>query len=176
MRFTQTEIPGVVVLDLERREDDRGFFARVWCERELTAAGLSTRIAQINVGFSRRRGTLRGLHYQAAPHREVKIVRCTRGAVWDVAVDLRPDSPTHRKWVGVELDAARHRMLYVPEGCAHGYQTLIDDAEICYTTSEFYAAGAAEGVRYDDPAFGIDWRLEVTALSDADRAWPLYGG
>jgi len=170
----ETELAGAYVLEVERREDDRGFFARVWCADELAAAGLDPRISQINVGFNLRRGTLRGLHFQRAPHAEVKLVRCTAGAVYDVIVDLRPESPTHRRWVGVELTAENHRQLYVPAGFAHGYQTLTDSAEISYLTSVPYAPESATGVRFDDPAFGIGWPEPVTVISDADRAWPDY--
>jgi dTDP-4-dehydrorhamnose 3,5-epimerase len=170
----ETELAGACVLEVERREDERGFFARVWCAEELATAGLDTRISQINVGFNLRRGTLRGLHFQRAPHAEVKLVRCTAGAVYDVIVDLRPESPTHRRWIGAELSAENHRQLYVPAGFAHGYQTLTDSAEISYLTSVPYAPESATGVRFDDPAFGIDWPEPVTVVSDADRSWPDY--
>jgi dTDP-4-dehydrorhamnose 3,5-epimerase len=170
----ETRLAGAFILDVERREDERGFFARAWCAEELAAAGLDPRISQINVGFNLRRGTLRGLHFQRAPHAEVKLVRCTAGAVYDVIVDLRPDSPTHRRWVAVELTAENHRQLYVPAGFAHGYQTLTDSAEICYQASVPYAPESATGVKFDDPAFGITWPEPVTVISDADRAWPDY--
>ena len=172
--FTDTELPGAYVIELDRREDARGFFARLWCEREFAAHGLNSRVAQINVGRSTKRGTIRGLHYQLAPSQEAKTVRCTQGAMYDAIVDLRPDSPTYRRWFGLELTADNHRMLYVPEGCAQGYQTLVDDTEMCYQTSQFYAPESARGVRYDDPAFGIRWPLAVTSISDADRSWPDY--
>jgi dTDP-4-dehydrorhamnose 3,5-epimerase len=170
----ETALAGAFVLDVDGREDERGFFARVWCADELAAAGLDARISQINVGFNLRRGTLRGLHFQRAPHAEVKVVRCTAGRVYDVIVDLRPESPTHRRWVGVELTADNHRQLYVPAGFAHGYQTLTDAAEISYLTSVPYAPESATGVRFDDPAFGISWPEPVTVISDADRNWPDY--
>ncbi len=170
----ETELAGAYVLEVERRDDERGFFARVWCAAELGAAGLDARVSQINVGFNHRRGTLRGLHFQRAPHAEVKIVRCTAGAVYDVIVDLRPESPTHRRWIGVELTDENHRQLYVPAGFAHGYQTLTDSAEISYLTSVPYAPESATGVRFDDPAFGIGWPEPVTVISDADRSWPDY--
>jgi dTDP-4-dehydrorhamnose 3,5-epimerase len=170
----ETGLAGAYVLEVERREDERGFFARVWCAEELAAAGLDTRISQINVGFNLRRGTLRGLHFQRAPHAEVKLVRCTAGAVYDVIVDLRPESRTHRRWIGVELSAENHRQLYVPAGVAHGYQTLTDSAEISYLTSVPYAPESATGVRFDDPAFRVSWPEPVTVVSDADRAWPDY--
>ena len=170
----QTKIRGAYLIEPERREDDRGFFARVWCRREMDEHGLHRRMAQVNVGFTVRRGGLRGLHYQVPPREEVKLVRCTMGALFDVAVDLRPDSPSYTQWVGVELTAQNLRMLYVPEGCAHGYQTLVDDTEMCYQTSEFYAPELARGIRYDDPAFRIRWPLPVTSISLADRSWPDY--
>lgn len=174
MKFTPTALPGVVLIDVERRSDERGFFGRVWCEREMAAQGLSTRIAQVNTAVSLRAGTLRGLHYQLTPHAEVKIMRCQRGAVYDVIVDLRPDSPTHRQSVGVNLTADNATMLYAPEGCAHGYLTLCDDTELSYTTSAAFAPDAARGVRYDDPVFAIHWPGEIRVLSDQDRQWPDY--
>lgn len=175
MIFTPTALPGAFVLEPERREDHRGFFARVWCHRELEEHGLPSRVVQVNVGFTLRRGGLRGLHFQLAPKQEVKVVRCTMGALYDVIVDLRVDSPTYRQWLGVELTAQSRRMLYVPAGYAHGYQTLTDNTEMYYQTSEDYTPELARGVRYDDPAFGIAWPLPVTSISDADRSWPDFG-
>jgi dTDP-4-dehydrorhamnose 3,5-epimerase len=172
MRFLETPISGAWVLEPERRLDERGYFARGFCQREFAAHGLNTKIAQGNTGFSRRAGTLRGIHYQVAPHLESKLVRCTGGAVYDVVVDLRPESPTFGGWFAVELSAENGKQLYIPEGCGHGYQTLTDNAEIYYQASEFYAPESARGVRYDDPAFGIRWPLEVTSISEADRSWP----
>jgi dTDP-4-dehydrorhamnose 3,5-epimerase len=174
MIFTPTELEAAFILDVEPREDDRGFFARVFCVDELAAHGLATEFVQANAGVSTRAGTLRGMHFQRAPHAEAKLVRCTAGAVYDVAVDLRPGSPTRGRWVGVELTAANHRQLYVPEGFAHGYQTLADDTELVYATTHPYAPEAATGVRFDDPAFGIAWPLPVTSISDADTSWPDY--
>lgn len=176
MKFTETSIAGVWLIDLEPRADERGYFARTWCEQEFAAHGLSTRIAQANTGVSPRRGTLRGIHYQEAPHAEVKVVRCTRGAVHDVVVDLRPESPTHRRWLGVALSARNGRTLYAPAGCAHGYLTLEDDTELLYMTSDFYAPAAARGVRYDDPAFDITWPGNIELVSAQDRSWPDYAG
>jgi dTDP-4-dehydrorhamnose 3,5-epimerase len=170
----ETRLGGAHLLDVETREDPRGFFARLWCGEELALRGLDARISQVNVGFNLRRGTVRGLHFQRVPHAEVKLVRCTAGAVYDVIVDLRPESPTHRQWIGVELGAENHRQLYIPEGVAHGYQTLTDAAEVCYQTSMPYAPESATGVRFDDPAFGISWPEPVTVVSDADRSWPDY--
>jgi dTDP-4-dehydrorhamnose 3,5-epimerase len=174
VKFTPTSLEGAFVIDLERREDERGYFARSWCAQELAARGLSAHISQINTGFSPKAGTLRGLHYQTAPHAEVKIVRCTRGAVYDVIVDLRPQSATFCKWFGIELDAVGARALYVPEGFAHGYQTLTEDCDVSYTTTQPYAPKHATGVRYDDPRFGIRWPREVMLVSAADRGWPNF--
>jgi dTDP-4-dehydrorhamnose 3,5-epimerase len=173
--FTESTIRGAYVVDIDRIEDDRGFFARAWCRREFEAAGLNPDLVQINLARSHTRGTLRGMHYQDAPHSEAKLARCTRGAVYDVIVDLRPDSSTFRRWLGVELTDENHRMLYVPEGVAHGYQTLTDDAELCYQTSREYAPESAGGVRYDDPAFTIEWPIPVSVISEADRTWPDFG-
>jgi dTDP-4-dehydrorhamnose 3,5-epimerase len=174
MIFTQTGLPGAYSIDIERREDARGFFARSWCAQEFEAHALNPRMVQSNIGFSIKKGTLRGMHYQIAPDAEAKLVRCTAGAIYDVIVDLRPDSATHKQWVGLELSADNHRMLYVPEGFAHGYQTLVDNTEIYYQTSQFYAPASARGVRYDDPVFGIAWPLQVAVISDADAGWPDY--
>jgi len=171
MKIVETPVGGAFVLEIDRREDPRGFFARTWCRREFEELGLDPALVQINVGFNLRAGTLRGMHFQRTPFEETKVVRCTRGAVYDVAVDLRPGSPTFRRWAAAELTADNHRMLYVPRGCAHGYQTLVDDTELCYQTSQAYAPEHASGVRFDDRAFAIDWPLAVTVLSDADRRW-----
>jgi dTDP-4-dehydrorhamnose 3,5-epimerase len=176
MRFTETKVQGSRIIDLERREDHRGFFARSFCENEFRAQHLNPGIVQINVGYMAKRAGVRGMHYQVAPHEEAKTVRCTKGVVFDVVVDLRPDSPTYKQWAGVELSADNHRMLYIPEGCAHGYQTLVDESEIEYLTTAFYAPESAQGVRFDDPAFGIFWPLPVGVISDADRAWPDFKG
>lgn len=176
MHFQQSKIPGLYVIEVEPHKDHRGFFARSWCQREFSAHGLNPRIAQISVAFTAKKGGLRGLHYQLSPHWEAKTVRCTRGKIFDVAVDLRPDSPTFCQWVGFELSADNHRTLHIPEGCAHGYQTLEHESEIQYLTTEFYAPEAARGRRYNDPAFGITWPLPVAAISDADRSWPDFEG
>lgn len=174
MLFDECKLKGAFVIDPEKREDQRGFFARAWCRKEFEAHGLNSDCVQVNVGYNRTGGTLRGMHFQIAPHAEAKLVRCTRGAVYDVIIDLRPDSPTYREWVGVELTADNHRMLYVPEGFAHGYQTLTADTEISYQTSQFYHAEAARGVRHNDPAFGILWPRKVELISEADRSWPDF--
>jgi dTDP-4-dehydrorhamnose 3,5-epimerase len=174
MRFTETKVKGAYIIELEPREDNRGFFARSWCQNEFQAYGLNPTVVQINVGYTVKKAGLRGLHYQVAPHEEAKTVRCTRGAVFDVAVDLRPDSSTYKQWVGAELTLDNRRILYIPEGCAHGYQTLADSSEIEYLTTAFYAPESARGARFDDPVFGICWPLPVGIVSDADRSWPDF--
>jgi len=174
VKFQQTRVAGAYVVDLEPAADDRGFFARVWCANELADHGLSARIAQCSISYSRRKGTLRGLHYQVAPHEETKLVRCIRGAVYDVVLDLRPDSPTFRRWDAALLTPDDRLALYVPAGCAHGFQTLCDDSEVLYFISEFYEATAGRGVRWNDPAFGIDWPLLDPIMSDRDRTYPDY--
>jgi dTDP-4-dehydrorhamnose 3,5-epimerase len=173
--FTETELPGAFLVDLERREDERGFFARAWCTEEFSDHGLSPRLVQANLSFNRDEGTIRGMHFQVDPHAEAKLVRCTRGAVYDVIIDLRPDSRTFRRWIGVELTEENRRAIYVPEGFAHGYQTLTPDAETYYLVSEAYAPHAEGGVRWDDPAFGIEWpNSSDPILSDKDRTWPDF--
>lgn len=174
MRFEALGVRGAYLIEQERREDERGYFARVFCEDEFERIGLCSRFVQANTGFNPRAGTLRGMHYQEAPAAEVKVVRCTRGSVFDVAVDLRPQSPTYLAWAGVRLDAASGSMLYVPEGCAHGYLTLEDNTELLYSTSHRYAPAAARGVRHDDPAFGINWPAPIALVSKADQAWPAF--
>ncbi len=174
MIFTETRLKGAYLVDLAKREDHRGFFARAWCTQEYEVHGLNPNVAQSNIGFSEKCGTLRGMHYQAAPYQEAKLVRCTMGAIYDVMIDLRCDSPTYRQWLGVELTALNHQMLYIPEGCAHGYLTLTDNTEVVYQTSQFYAPDYARGVRYDDPTFGISWPMTVRVISKGDQNWPLY--
>lgn len=174
MKFTPTSIAGVVVVDLELRRDERGFFARQWCADELTRAGLDPRIAQINTARSTVAGTLRGMHFQAAPHAEAKLVRVTRGAVFDVALDLRPESESFCRWFGTELDAESGRMLYIPEGCAHGYLTLTADTDLAYQASVAYAPASAGGVRHDDPAFGIVWPRSIEVISRQDAVWETF--
>jgi dTDP-4-dehydrorhamnose 3,5-epimerase len=174
MIFTAGSVAGSFLIDVEQRTDERGFFGRSWCQDEFARHQLTTHIAQINIGVSSKRGTLRGMHYQEAPYAEAKVVRCTRGAIFDVAVDLRPASPTFRKWFGAELTERNFRTLYVPEGCAHGYLTLEPDSEVQYLTSCAYAPAAARGIRFDDPAFGIQWPGPAEVISAADRNWPLF--
>jgi dTDP-4-dehydrorhamnose 3,5-epimerase len=172
MKFAETPLPDVRVIDPEFHEDSRGRFMRAWCAGELSAQGLEFVPVQANMGYSHKRGTIRGLHYQEAPALEAKLVRCTRGAIYDVALDLRPGSPTYGRWCGAELTAENGRMLFVPALCAHGYQTLEDGTEIYYLASAVYTPASARGVRYDDPAFQIRWPLPVAAISDQDLGWP----
>lgn len=174
MIFTETALAGAYVIEPERLEDDRGFFARVWCEREFRAHGLEPKIAQSSISLNRRGGTLRGMHYQAAPHEEVKLVRCTRGAIYDVIIDLRVPSPTFGQHVAVELTADNQCSLYIPRGFAHGFQTLDDGTEVLYQMSEFYAPGSARGVRWNDPAFGIRWPLADPIMLNRDRYYPDF--
>jgi len=174
MEFTETRLKGAFLVRLKKIEDHRGFFARGWCQEEFAKHGLNPNMLQMNVGFSHKKGTVRGLHYQEKPHEEAKFVRCTLGAIFDVVVDLRPESPTRGQWFGAELTGENATMLYAPEGFAHGYQTLADDTEMNYMTTALYAAGAAKGVRYNDPAFGIPWPLPVSVISEQDQKWPDY--
>ena len=176
MIFQETKLLGAYVIEPERITDHRGFFGRIWCKNELKQKGLKAELAQSNVGFSYRKGTLRGLHFQEAPHAEVKIVRCTRGSMFDVIVDLRPESPSCKHWFGVELSEENRKMIYVPEGFAQGYITLVDNTEMYYHTSEFYNPESAFGVRYNDPEFGIVWPTEITVISEQDKKWPDYSG
>lgn len=175
MRFVPTRIDGVVLVELERLSDDRGFFARTWCEQEAREHGLATRFVQSSVSYNHRRGTLRGMHYQLAPFEERKLVRCSRGAIFDVVIDLRSDSPTRYRWVGFELNDENGRMLYIPDGCAHGFITLNDRTEVSYQISEFYHPEAAAGVHWDDPVFGIEWPIKPSVVSPRDASFPLIG-
>lgn len=174
MIFTPLQLEQAWLIDIEPKEDERGFFARTWCRLELAARGLDTGIAQESISVNRRRGTLRGFHFQRAPHDETKIVHCTRGAIFDVLLDLRPQLPTFLRWQAVELTAENRRAVYIPPGCAHAFQTLTDDAEVAYRISAFHAPQAAGGYRYDDPAFAVAWPLPVSVISERDLAWPAY--
>jgi dTDP-4-dehydrorhamnose 3,5-epimerase len=174
MIFRPATLAGVCLIAMERHVDARGYFARSWCRREFAAHGLDTGFAQASVSFNPRRGTLRGMHFQRPPHAETKLVRCSRGAIWDVVIDLRATSPTRARWQGFELTAENGASLYIPEGFAHGFQTLAPDSEVLYQISTFHAPEAAAGVRYDDPSFGIDWPLPVACISARDAAWPDY--
>ena len=174
MRFNKTELCGAWLIEPMPARDERGFFARTFCVKEFKEHGLTTRFVQHNTSHSATRGTLRGMHFQRAPHGEVKVATCLKGAIWDVIIDLRPQSATYRRWRGFELTAANRRQLYVPKGFAHGFQTLCDDVEVGYLISAFYAPAVASGVRHDDPAFAIDWPLPVSAISEKDRTWPVF--
>jgi len=177
MKFEPTEIPGVHVVELQPFADERGFFARAWCKREFESHGLAGEAAQMNISVNRRKHTLRGFHYQVAPHQEDKLLRCVRGAVHDVVVDLRPDSPTYKRYVSVLLSGASYRMVLVPKGCANAFLTLEDDCEVTYLVSQFYAPQAERGVRWNDPAFGVDWPVaEPAVISEKDRSWPDFVG
>lgn len=174
MIFTETRLKGAYLIDIDRREDERGFFARTWCMEEFKQHGLNSRLAQCNISVNKKRGTLRGMHYQVAPFAEAKLVRCTKGAIYDVIIDLRPDSATFKEWFAVEINAENRRALYIPEGFAHGFQTLEDDSEVCYQMSEFYHPECARGVKWNDLAFGIEWVIPSPILSTRDRSYPNY--
>jgi dTDP-4-dehydrorhamnose 3,5-epimerase len=171
--ITPTELPGPAIIDLEVRSDDRGGFARTFCRREFLDAGLDPAVEQCNLSFNYLAGTVRGMHWQAPPHAEPKLVRCTRGAIVDVIVDMRDDSPTRLQHVAVELSAQNRRALYVPAFFAHGYQTLTDEAEVAYQVGGAYTPSAERGLRHDDPALGLTWPLPVSMISDKDASWPL---
>jgi dTDP-4-dehydrorhamnose 3,5-epimerase len=174
MIFTQTDLMGAFVIEPERLSDERGFFARTWCSREFTKHGLNPAVSQCNISFNKKKGTLRGLHYQEAPHEEAKLVRCTAGAIYDVIIDLRPASATFKGWTAVELNAENRKMLYVPEGFAHGFLTLADDTEVFYQMSEFYSAEHARGVRWNDQTFNIQWPISVVVVSEKDSQYSDY--
>lgn len=172
MRFSETRLKGAFTIELDRFDDHRGSFLRGWCQREMDAHGLRSDFVQSNISLNPKRGTLRGMHWQIPPHGEIKLVRCVKGAVLDVIVDIREGSPTRLQWIGVELTGENFRSLYIPEGFAHGFQTLTDDVEVTYQVTRYYEASSARGLRYDDPMIGIDWPSKVTAISDADASWP----
>jgi dTDP-4-dehydrorhamnose 3,5-epimerase len=171
--FTETKLKGAFVVAPEFIEDERGFFARLWTPEEFEERGLNPRLVQSNISYNRRKGTLRGMHFQVKPHEEAKLVRCTRGSLYDVALDLRPDSPTYLQWEAVELTEENRLMFYVPEGFAHGYQTLEDDTEVFYQMSELYHPESARGLRWDDPKLGIRWPLPVSVISQRDTQFEL---
>ncbi len=174
MFFRACELNGVQLIELDPRHDERGFFARAYCRREFEEHNLNSKLVQCNLSFNPRRGTLRGMHYQIEPCAEVKLVRCLRGAIYDAIIDLRPDSPTYKRSMGVRLDDDNRRMLYVPEGFAHGYLSLTDNTEVFYQVSEFYAPGSERGIRFDDPAFHIEWPFQPEIISLKDRQYPAY--
>ncbi len=174
MKFHETKISGVFEIHVERKPDERGFFARTWCQNEFESHGLNSALVQSSISFNARKGTLRGMHYQAAPHAEAKVVRCTRGEIYDVVVDLRPYSPTFKDWIALALTADNRDMIYIPAGCAHGFLTLQDESEILYQMSEFYNAESARGVRWNDPAFQIAWPESAAVISERDRTYPDF--
>lgn len=174
MIFTETKLKGAYIIDVKRIEDERGFFGRSFCQKEFEAYGLTNDIRQTNVSYNKKKGTLRGMHMQLAPNEETKLVRCTRGAIYDVIIDMRPDSETYKQWIGVELTADNYRMLFVPEGFAHGFITLEDNTDVTYQVTEFYTPGAEKGVRWNDPAFNIQWPIEPVVISEKDQAHPDF--
>lgn len=174
MIFKESKLKGAFVIDLEKHQDERGFFARTFCRKELQDHGLIADVAQANMSLSKARGTLRGMHYQKAPYEETKLVRCIRGALYDVIIDLRPESPTYKQWIGVELSADNYRMLFVPKNFAHGFITLAEDTEVTYMVSQYYSPGAELGIRWNDPQFAIEWPIDVTVISPKDANWPDF--
>ncbi len=174
MIFQDTKLRGVREVNLEPTPDERGFFARTWCKKEFEESGLNSRLVQCSVSFNTRKGTLRGMHFQVSPHAEAKLVRCIKGAIYDVVIDLRPESRTYREWIAVLLTADKRNMVYIPEGCAHGFLTLADESEVFYQMSEFYSPDSARGVRWDDPAFQIIWPDAVEVISERDRTYPDF--
>lgn len=176
MIFIETRLKGAYIIELEKVEDERGFFARSWCQKEFETHGLNPNLVQCNISYNKIKGTLRGMHYQVAPYKEAKLVRCTRGAIYDVIIDLRPNSKTFKQWIAEELNAKSHEMLYIPEGFAHGFQTLEDDTEVFYQMSEFYYQEYARGVRWNDPAFSIGWPIKPSIINQKDRFYDLFEG
>lgn len=176
MIFIKTKLEGAVIIEPERLEDERGFFARSFYRKEFEDHGLNPNVIQCGISFNQKKGTLRGMHYQSPPYPEVKLVRCTMGAIWDVILDLRPESPSFKQWLGVELTAENRKMLYVPKGFAHGFQTLVSNAEVFYQIAEWYLEASSKGYRYDDPAFDIRWPLSVECIGKKDLAWESFQG
>jgi len=174
MIFKETKLKGAIIIEIDRAEDERGFFARSFCSKEFEERGLNSRISQCNISYNEKKGTLRGMHYQVPPYEEAKLVRCTRGAIYDVIIDLRPDSLTFKKWIAVELTEENRRLLYVPEGFAHGFQTLKDHTEVYYQMSESYHPECARGVRWNDLAFGIIWPVDGQIISVGDQQYPDF--
>ena len=174
MIFTETKLPGAYVIEVEKREDQRGFFGRTFCREEFEAHGLNSQVVQCNTSFNKRKGTLRGMHFQAVPFAEAKLVRCTSGSIYDVIIDLRPASRMFKQHFVVELSAANHRMLYIPENMAHGFQTLEDDTEVFYQMSQIFSAEHARGIRWNDPAFGVEWPADERIITERDRNYPDF--
>jgi dTDP-4-dehydrorhamnose 3,5-epimerase len=172
LKFTETKLKGAYIIEPELIRDERGFFARSWCQKEFSERGLNSNLVQCNISFNLKKGTLRGMHYQAKPHEEAKLVRCTMGAIYDVIIDIRPESPTFKQWVAVELTAENRKMLYIPDGMAHGFQTLVDNTEVFYQMSEFFYHESATGVRWDDPAFNVEWLIKQDlVISEKDQSY-----
>ncbi len=174
MKFTKLSLRGAYLLELEKHGDQRGFFARSWCQKEFEEHGLVPKVVQANISFTRIKGTLRGMHFQKKPYEETKYVRCVKGAIYDVIIDIQPDSQTFKQWLSVVLSADNYKMLYVPKGFAHGFQSLEPNTEVTYLVSEFYNPQAEGGIRYNDPEFDIEWPLPVAEISDKDNCWPDY--
>lgn len=174
MIFTETKLKGAFEIEIKKLEDDRGFFGRSWCANEMKDHGLKHELCQANTSFSKKKGTLRGMHYQADPYQETKLIRCTRGSIYDVIIDLRPGSPTFKQWIGVELTQDNYKMLYVPEDFAHGFITLEDDSEVTYLVTQFYTPGAEKGIRWNDPAFSIQWPFEPVIMTEKDKNHPHF--
>ena len=172
--FSETLLNGVYIIELEKNEDERGFFLRTWDKKEFELHGLNTKLSQCSVSYNKKKGTIRGMHYQIAPFEETKLVRCTNGSIFDVTLDIRPNSPTFKKWIGVSLSAENYKMIYIPEGVAHGFQTLENDTEVFYQISQEYMQDYARGVRWDDPVFQISWPLEVSTISNRDRSFEFF--
>ncbi len=170
MIFTETKLKGAFVVEIKKLEDERGFFGRAWCQQEFEAHGIETKICQINTSFTKKKGTIRGMHFQADPYQEAKFIRCTKGRIFDVMVDLRPDSPTFLQWVGNELSEDNYKMAYVPENFAHGFVSLVDNCEVYYPVSQFYTPGAERGMRWNDPAINIKWPVDIINISDKDKS------
>ncbi len=174
MIFTETKLKGAFIIEIQKLEDERGFFGRAWCQKEFEEYGLNPNICQINTSYTKKKGTIRGLHYQVNPYQETKFIRCTRGRIFDIIIDLRPGSPTFMQWIGNELSSANYKMVYVPENFAHGILTLEDNSEIYYPVTQFYTSGAERGIRWNDPAFNIKWPIEVEIVSDKDNSHPDF--
>ncbi|MFD2203295.1 dTDP-4-dehydrorhamnose 3,5-epimerase [Shivajiella indica] len=174
MIFTETKLKGAFEIEIKKLVDERGFFGRSWCANEMAEHGLNPNVRQANTSFTKTKGSIRGMHFQVAPYQESKLVRCTKGSIYDVIIDLRPDSPTFKQWIGVELSERNYKMLYVPEDFAHGFITLEDNCEVTYLVTQFYTPGAEAGIRWNDPAFGIEWPLDPTVISEKDRNHPNY--
>lgn len=174
MIFTETILKGAFIIEVKRLEDERGFFGRAWCKKEMDDHGLNANAVQANVSYNKVKGTLRGMHFQVAPYSETKMVRCTSGAIYDVIIDIRPESPTFKKWFGIELTEENFKMLYVPEGFAHGFITLKDHSSVHYMVTEYYTPGAEGGLRYNDPSFNIEWPMQPVIVSEKDKNHPLF--